>query len=369
MIMRRFTGLTLAVGLAAVALAGCSGTSATPSATAPSATSTASTSSVVGASPSVAGASPSVAATSCDKKFTVGFMPKQTADPFFVAANQGAQEAADKLGMTLIYKGPVNLDPAGQTQIITQWTDQKVDAITVSADDPNALAPSLKAAAAAGIKVSAWNADVAPDAREFFMDNPRASDLAAALVENMVSSVGPEAKILVMTSTLQAPNQNAWLSAVQTYVSTKYPKLVLQAVLPGNSDTAASFNIAKSWLQAHPETQGILTVDGSELAGAAQAVNSLNLKGKVTLVGVGVPSQNGPDLLSGTVKAVVLWNPIDLGYAAIYMVHAQLCGTIKVGDAKLSAGRLGDLTFTTKDTITLGAAFVFTKDNVSNYKF
>jgi rhamnose transport system substrate-binding protein len=305
----------------------------------------------------------------CNKHFRVGFMPKQTADPFFVAANRGAQAAADQLGMEVVYKGPPNPDPAGQSQIITQWTQQRLDAISVSANDPNALAPALKQAASAGVKVSAWNADVATDAREFFMDNPPAAVLGETLVEQTVSSTGPKAKILVMTSSLQSPNQNQFLNAVKDYAAKKYPDLVIQKVLPGESDTSKSFNIAKSWLQAHPETSAILTVDGSELAGGAQAVNQLGKKGKVTLVGIGVPSQNGKDLLSGTVKAVVLWNPMDLGYATIYMMHAQLCGKLKAGQTSFDAGRLGQLKFTGRDTITLGKALVFTKQNVHEFNF
>lgn len=305
--------------------------------------------------------------STCHQRFTVGFIPKQTADPFFVAANEGAQEAAKQLNLQVIYKGPVNLDPAGQTQVITTFTNEHLNAITVSADDADALVPALKKAAAVGIKVSSWNAQV--NGPFFFMGNPPPAALAEALVEQMVSSVGPDAKILVMTSTLQAPNQNAWLAAVQAYVHAHDPHLIIEKILPGQSDTSLSFNIAKSWLQAHPETKGILTVDGSELAGAAQAVRALGLKGKVTLVGIGVPSQNGPDLLNGTVKAVILWSPIDQGYATMYMVHAQLCRTLKPGDKTLYAGRLGNLDFTSAYGITLGKPTIFTKENVKNYHF
>ena len=351
--VRRVSATIAVAACAAAAFVGCGGSS----------------SSSGGGGSSSNGSTQAKANGPCTKKFTVGLLPKQTADPFFVAASKGAQEAASELNMQVLYKGPVNLDPAGQNQIITQWTNQHLDAITVSADDPNALAPALKQAASAGVKVSAWNADVAPDARQFFMDNPPSSALAQTLVDQMVASVGPSAKILVMTSTLQAPNQNQMLTQVKQYAARKYPKLVIQKVLPGEGDTSKSYNIEKSWLQAHPETKGILTVDGSELAGGAQAVNALGLKGKVTLVGIGVPSQNGPDLLTGTVKAVVLFSPVDLGYATMYMVHAQLCGTLKTGAQTLAAGRLGSLKFESADSITLGKALVFTKDNVRNYHF
>jgi ABC-type sugar transport system substrate-binding protein len=299
----------------------------------------------------------------------VGLIPKETSDPYFVAADKGAEEAAQALGMTLDYKGPVSLDPAGQIQVITQLAQEHVNALAISADDPNAIAPALKAATAEGVTVDSFDATAAADARQLFMEQPVPAELAQALVDTMESSVGATAKILLMTSTLQAPNQNAWVAAVEAYVAANYPNWTIQAVLPGQSDTSLSFNIAKTWLQAHPETTGILTVDGAELAGAAQAVNALNLKGKVTLVGIGVPSQNGPDILSGTVKAAILWNPIDIGYATVYMMHEQLCGTLHRGDKVMPAGRLGNLQFVADDTITLGKPLIFTAANVSQFNF
>lgn len=302
-------------------------------------------------------------------QWTVGMLPKTTADPFFVAAHQGAEEAAKELGMKVVYNGPATLDVAGQAQIIGQWAQQHLDAITVSANDPNALVPALKQAAAAGVKVSAWNADVAPGARQYFMNNPTPEALGSTLADEVVHSTGPKVKVLVITSTLTAPNQNSWLRALQAYVAQRYPGFQIQKVLPGQADTATSYNVAKEWLQAHPETQAILTLDGSALAGAAKAVDSLGKRGKIVLTGIGVPSQNGKDILSGTVKSAVLWSPVDLGYATMYMVHAQLTGQLRVGQRTLQAGRLGTLQFGAPDTILLGKPLVFTKANVQNYHF
>jgi ABC-type sugar transport system substrate-binding protein len=228
--------------------------------------------------------------------------------------------------------------------------------------------PALKQASAAGVDISSWDADVEASARKFFMSQPTPQALSKTLVEQMMSSVPPNAKILVMTSTLTAPNQNLWLKAIKQYVAQKYPKLVIQKVLPGEADTSKSFNVAKAWLQAHPETQGVLTVDGSELAGAAQAVEALGKKGKVTLTGIGVPSQNGKDIKAGTVKSAVLWNPVDIGYATMYMVHGLLTGTLKPGATELDAGRLGKLQIQ-GSRIVLGSPLVFTKKNIDEFKF
>lgn len=301
--------------------------------------------------------------------YTIGMVPKTTGDPFFVATRKGAEQAANELGVKLVYSGPPTYDVAGQVQVVGQLAQRHVNAITVSANDPNALVPVMEKAAASGIETSTWNADIGKAGRQFFLNNPTADELGKALVEQVVEATGPKAKVLVITSTLTAPNQNSWLEAMKKYIAAKYPDFVFQKVLPGQAEAATSYNVAKTWLQAHRETQAIISLDAFGVAGSAKAAEALGRKGKVVLTGIGVPSQNGKDIKSGTVKSAVLWNPVDLGYATIYMVKAQLDGKIKPGMKSLDAGRLGQLKFGAPDTILLGKPLVFTKDNVDDYDF
>src|SRR5439155_19087294 len=44
----------------------------------------------------------------------VGLMPKAKGDPYFVSCRKGAEEAAEALGVDLIWDGPTELDPAKQ---------------------------------------------------------------------------------------------------------------------------------------------------------------------------------------------------------------------------------------------------------------
>lgn len=86
----------------------------------------------------------------------------------------------------------------------------------------------------------------------------------------------------------------------------------------------------------------------------------------------------------GTVKTVVMWNPVDLGYLAVYAAQASLAGTLddSATQGKLPAGRLGtrdavasleDITakgpLTLKNVIVLGDPFLFTKDNIDQFNF
>ena len=66
---------------------------------------------------------------------------------------------------------------------------------------------------------------------------------------------------------------------------------------------------------------------------------------------------------------MVLWNPVDLGYAAMYAMRAVADGKLKPGDTSVKAGKLGELKVVNGSEILLGAPFVFTKDNIDKFDF
>ncbi len=75
----------------------------------------------------------------------IALVVKSLGNGFFDAANKGAQEAAAELGdVEVIYTGPTTATAEGQIEIINSLIAQKVNAIAISANDPDALVPALK---------------------------------------------------------------------------------------------------------------------------------------------------------------------------------------------------------------------------------
>lgn len=101
---------------------------------------------------------------------------------FFEAAAQGAEEAAAELGgVEIIYTGPTDTTAEGQIEVINSLIAQGVDAIAVSANDTDALVPTLKKAMQRGITVISWDSGVAPEGRQMHL-NPSSN----ALIGNMI---------------------------------------------------------------------------------------------------------------------------------------------------------------------------------------
>jgi rhamnose transport system substrate-binding protein len=60
---------------------------------------------------------------------------------------------------------------------------------------------------------------------------------------------------------------------------------------------------------------------------------------------------------------------VDLGYAAAMVLRAVADGTLKAGDTKVKAGKLGELQVVNGSEILLGAPYTFTKDNIGGFDF
>ncbi len=300
---------------------------------------------------------------------TVAFVPKFTSDPYFVSANQGAQEAGKALGLTVEYNGPVDANVAGQVDIVDRLVRSRVDAISICALDPTALAPSLMRAQQKGIKVSTWDADVKADARQVFLNQASYAAIGETIVDIMAKGAGTSGEFLMVTGSLTASNMLAWMKAITDTIASKYPQMRIKATLLGEQDIEKGKNITLNYLRANPDTKGVFTVDGIAEVSVAEAVKQLGLGGKITISGIGVPNAIRPYIKDGIIKDAVLWSPVDIGYAAISISNAQLDGTLDPSKGFVKAGRLGDLKFTAKDEILLGPPLVFNANNIGNYNF
>src|SRR5256885_2099054 len=97
--------------------------------------------------------------------YKIFFLPKFVGIPLFTQNGLGAKQAGKELGDAVTLNGPTEPTAAKQVPFIDNAVRQGYNAIIISADDPNAVAPALKRAAAKGVKIISYDGDGAPDAR------------------------------------------------------------------------------------------------------------------------------------------------------------------------------------------------------------
>lgn len=305
------------------------------------------------------------------ERITVCLLPKKKGVPYFTTCAKGAEEAARELGdVKLIYDGPTDGAPEKAASMIEKWTLQGVDVIAVSPNDPEVLASAMQKAREKGVHVITWDADGLPGTREWFVNQATAQDIGYALVDTMAKDLGgvdAEGEVAIITATLTAANQNAWIKYMKERLQ-KYPKLTLIGIEPSKEDQKLAFQVAQDLMKAHPKIRGIFAISSVAFPGAAEAVKQAGAAGKVLVTGLSTPNDMRRYVLDGTVKSVILWNTVDLGYLAVRVAAAVAAGQLKTGDKSFAAGRLGERRIV-DDNILLGKILVFTKDNINQFDF
>jgi rhamnose transport system substrate-binding protein len=332
------------------------------------------TTTVLGAEKPYDGGQPTNAKDLKGKKIVLADVPKLVGIGYFAATTKGQAEAAAELTKNglpteVTTDAPTEAAIQKQVEFIDNTISKGVDGILFAANDPVAISPVLRKALKAGIHVIGYDAESQPDAREWFVQQATPDGIAKALIDSLVAEVGKEADIAIVTSSLSAPNQNAWIAEMKKYIADQGLKLNIVTILPSEEDQQLAFKATGEIVKAYPKVKGIIGLSSVAFPGAADAITQANLIGKVAVTGLSTPNQMKPFVKSGCVKSVVLWNPVDLGYAAIYAMRAVVDGKIKPGATELDAGRLGKLKVINGSQFLLGPPFVFNKDNIDKFDF
>jgi len=221
-----------------------------------------------------------------------------------------------------------------------------------------------------GVRVVGYDANSVPEAREWFVNQSAFNGIAKTMIDAMVAEQGEDASIGIVTSTFTTPNQARWIAEMSAYAAKCYPNMTWLETLEAQEDTPLSFSQAQTLLNKYGEDiDGIFGMTSVATPAAADAVTQAGLCGDVSVVGLATPNAMKPYVHDGCVKSVVLWNTIDLGYAAVYVARAVADGTFVPGDASVSAGRLGDLVVINGSEVLLGDPFVWTEDNIDDFDF
>ena len=298
---------------------------------------------------------------------TVAMMPKNKGNPYFASCRVGAEEAAKQLGLKLLWDGPTETDPAKQNEVVEAWITRGVDVIAVSVENQEAISTVLRKARSRGIKVITWDADADTDARDYFVNQATPRGIAEALAGHAARLLGGQGDFAVVTASLTAANQNAWLRELRTVVAEKHPGIRLVDVRPSDDDRQRAFEETRTLLKAHPEVKVIVALAAAAVPGAAEAVKQSGRR-DVRVTGLGLPNAVRPYLEDGVLDSVVLWNTRDLGFLTVHAAHALATGSLPPGATSLTAGRLGRVTVVGSE-IRLGMPFTFTKDNVDQFEF
>jgi rhamnose transport system substrate-binding protein len=303
-------------------------------------------------------------------KVKIALVVKSQGNGFFDAAHEGAQEAARELGNTkVLYLGPSKATAEGQIEIINSLINQHVSAIVISANDPDALVPSLKKAMERGIKVISFDSGVRKDGRQMHLNPSSNALIGEKLVKLAQDAIGDTGEIAILSATAQANNQNIWIEEAKKVLAQEpYTHLKLVSVVYGDDQTDKSYREAQGLIKSFPNLKAIIAPTTVGVAAAAKAVQDEKKIGSIYVTGLGLPSEMERYVKNGAVKSFAIWNPIDLGYSAVMAASQLASGKIsgKAGD-RVSLGRVGNVTLDANGEAAMASPFGFDAKNVAKF--
>lgn len=326
-------------------------------------------------SPSAAASTAPSAAASAAAGITVGYLPKDIVNQYFAAAKTGMDKAATETGGTIIQVGPNEPKADLQVPFIADLTTQGVKAIIISADGKDEVAPALKQAMAAGIKVVGFDSSPAVGAYDVFVNQVDFSGVGVNLAD-WACELAPNCtgEIAILSAAATATNQNAWIDLMKTTLKLdKYKGLNLVDTVYGDDKPEVSTTQAQGLLTKYPNLKVIVAPTTVGILAAAQVVKQAGKSATVKVTGLGFPHDMKPFVKDGTSPVYGLWNVPDLGYLAYQVADKLVKGEItgKEGETFTVPSLNGGKPYTIgKDgVVILGPAFRFDSTNVDTIYF
>ena len=296
---------------------------------------------------------------------------KDASNPYMARMVQGFEEACEKLGVTALEKSPETTSAEDQIAIINDLVAQGVKGIAIAANDAAALQATIKAATDKGIAVVTLDSDTAGS--QLFVNQAGVKEVAQVLVDSVYDMTEGAGEFAVLSASSTATNQNAWIAAMEEIIAadTKYADLVWVETVYGDDESQKSTDEMQNLMTKYPNLEVVCCPTTVGILAAAQVVTNTP-DCAIKIAGLGLPSEMKD--YTGDDKAcpyMYLWNPIDVGNCAVFMIKAIADG--KVGDAgteftadngKTYAVTAGD---PAEKQIIVGPPFAFTGENIADW--
>jgi ribose transport system substrate-binding protein len=264
-------------------------------------------------------------------KLAVAVIPKGTSHEFWKSVHAGAIKAAQELGnVDLLWKGPLQEnDLKGQIDVVESFVAQGVKGILLAPLDDKGLVASVKQAVAAQIPVVIFDSDLAGEDHASFVatDNFVAGKIAGDAMAKLLTKDAN--KVIVLRyqqgSASTQKREQGFLEAVkaggaQVVSDNQYAGATVE------SAQKASENLLAAEAAAGGGVHGVFCPNESSTFGMLMALRGLKLAGKVKFIGFDSSSALVDGLRKSEIDALVLQDPLNMGYLATKTLAAVIKG-------------------------------------------
>jgi len=270
--------------------------------------------------------------------YQIAVIPKATTYDFWKSVHAGADQAAKKLNVEIIWKGPVREgDVEGQINVVQDFISKKVDGICLAPSDSQALMAVVQQARDEGIPVVIYDSGLENDANAISTvatDNYKAGVIAA---EHMGKILGGKGNVIVLRYT---PGSQSTELRERGFLETLKKKFSDIRVISENEyagDTAeTALDKAQKLLEQFDDVQGVFTPCEHVTSGMLQALTDRELAGKIKFIGFDASPRLVQALKEGKMQGLVLQDPVSMASLAVEKLVDHLSG--KSVEKQISSG-------------------------------
>ena len=248
--------------------------------------------------------------SSSESKVSIGLSISTLNNPFFVSLSEGAKKKAKELNINLSVVNASD-DTAKQTSDIEDLISKNVQVIIVNPVDSEAVAPAIRDAINAGIKVIALDrivSGVEVDC-EIASDNIAGAELATRYLLELIGNGSEVAELIGI------PGASATIDRGKGFHNIADINLKVVASQTANFNRAEGLAVMENILQANPNIKGVFAHNDEMALGALEAVLA---SGKdIAIIGFDATEDAVLSVQDGHIKATVAQQPELMGSIAV----------------------------------------------------
>jgi simple sugar transport system substrate-binding protein len=256
----------------------------------------------------------------------------------------GVEKADKDFNVDAKLVGPVGADAEKQVAEIESLIQKGVDGLAISSVSTDALAPIIDRALAQGIPVVTFNTDNPNSKRLAFVgqDLVQSGRIAGKL---LAETLGGKGNVIITTLDAAAQWSIDREKGAREALS-QYPGIRILTTVTTGTEPQQIYGSVENAMQAHPNVDGILSLECCSTPAAGQYVQRNNLVGKVKIVGFDMLPETIKLVQGDVIAATIDQAPDKQSYEAVHLLLDTLKGkaahTVDTGAVVYNSKNIGD---------------------------
>jgi ribose transport system substrate-binding protein len=254
----------------------------------------------------------------------LGLSLSDLSNPFFVTLRDGAQQAADRLGVTLVVAADSAENPDTQAAEIQALIDQGVDALLINPVDTAAIVPSIEAANAAGIPVftidrSAGGGEIVS---HIASDNLAGGRMAGNYLAETLREAGNVVELRGIEGTSAARERGQGFNEAMA----AYANITIIASETANFNQEEARAVFAAILEEYPDIDGVFAHNDNMILGAIEAAREAGRLEGIRFVGFDAIDAAVAAVEAGDLLATIAQQPGEMGRLGVEVAVRYLNG-------------------------------------------